>query len=111
MPRYLLVHRSAPTDQRQAPSPAQMQEMYAAFQAWKDRFADRIVDLGAKLTRSGRVVSAAGVTDGPFVEVKEVIGGYMVVEADSYDGAVEVARGIPGMSPGVTIEVREIASP
>ena len=35
-------------------------------------------------------------TDGPFVEAKEIVGGYMIVSAESYDGALEVAQGMPG---------------
>ena len=46
--KYLLLHRS-PTDNQQPPSPAQMQEMFAAFNAWKEKFKDNIVDMGGKL--------------------------------------------------------------
>jgi hypothetical protein len=43
---------------------------------------------------------------------QEIIGGYMVVAADSYDRAVEVATGCPGvMRPGKSLEIREIAGP
>jgi hypothetical protein len=41
--------------------------------------------------------------------MKEVIGGYMVLSADSYDGAIEVARESPGYMPGASLEIREIA--
>jgi hypothetical protein len=112
--RYLLINRSAPSDtgvKREPPSPAQMQEMFAAFNAWKEKFKDDIVDMGGKLKSGGKVLTTSGVTDGPFVEAKEIIGGYMVVEAESYDRALEVARGICEMSPTSSIEIREIASP
>jgi hypothetical protein len=88
-----------------------MQEMFAAFSAWKEKFKENILDMGGKLGPAGRVVTEAGVTDGPFVEVKEVVGGYMIVAADSYDRAVEVAKGVVEMSlPGSRIEIREIAA-
>jgi hypothetical protein len=48
-------------------------------------------------------------TDGPFVEIKEAIGGYAVFEADDLDAAIEVAAGIPAASMGGAIEVRPIA--
>jgi hypothetical protein len=51
-----------------------------------------IVDMGGKLKPGGRILTASGVTDGPFAEAKEVVGGYMVVAADNYDGAIEIAR-------------------
>lgn len=94
------------------PSPAQMQEMYAAFNAWKEKFKTNIVDMGGKLKSGGRLVTMAGVTDGPFVELKEVIGGFMIVAAESYDAAIEVARECPGVvGPGSSVEIREIAGP
>ncbi|MFT3699774.1 MAG: YciI family protein [Kofleriaceae bacterium] len=111
MPKYLLLQRSAPGPRQTPPSPAQMQEMYAAFNAWKDRFKDQIVDLGGRL-QGGKRVGTDGVTDGPFVEVKEIIGGYMIVDVANYDAAIEIARGCPGMiTPGSSCEVREIAAP
>lgn len=109
--KYLFIQRSAP-GKREPPSPAQMQEMYTAFHAWKEKFKDNILDMGGKLKPGGKIVSASGVTDGPFVEVKELVGGYMVVVAESYERALEVARESPGvMMPGSTVEVREIAGP
>ena len=41
-------------------------------------------------------MTASGVTDGPFVEAKEIVGGYMIVAAESYERALEVATGRPG---------------
>lgn len=109
--KYLVFLRSVPGKQER-PSPGQMQEMYAAFNAWKDKFKANIVDMGGKLKPGGKVLTASGVTDGPFAEAKEVIGGYMVVAADNYDRALEVARECPGVvRPGSSVEVREIASP
>jgi hypothetical protein len=108
--KYLLIQRSVP-ENHEPPSPAQMQEMYAAFNAWKEKFKDNILDMGGKLTRGGKLLSAAGVTDGPFVEAKEIIGGYMLVAADNYEQAVEVARACPGLLPRSTVEIREIAGP
>jgi len=93
------------------PSPAQMQEMFASFNAWKDKYKDNIVDMGGKLMPGGKILSSAGVTDGPFVEVKEVVGGFMIIAADSWELALEVAKASPGlMSPGSSIEVRELST-
>jgi hypothetical protein len=109
--KYLCIQRSASGKQQQ-PSPAQMQDMYAVFNAWKEKFKANILDLGGKLKSGGKIAAASGVTDGPFVEAKEIIGGFMIVAADSYDRAIEVVRECPGvMMPGSSVEIREIAGP
>ncbi|MCR9244497.1 MAG: YciI family protein [bacterium] len=88
-----------------------MEELYAVFQAWKDKFQDKIIDMGGKLG-GGRVVTSDGETDGPFVEAKEVVGGFMIVAADSLAEAIEVVRESPGVvMPGSSVEVREISTP
>jgi hypothetical protein len=54
-------------------------------------------------------VRAAGVTDGPFMETKEVLGGYSVLETDTYDQAVEISKSWPGVDRGlITIELRPV---
>ena len=114
MPKYLCMQRSqaGQCGQGEAPSPAQMEEMFAKFTAWKEKFAANIVDMGGKLSSDGKIVTSEGATDGPFVEAKEVIGGFMIVEADSMEEAVEVALQSPGTAmPGSSVEVREIETP
>lgn len=107
--KYLLIQRSAP-GRTERPSPAQMQAMYAAFDAWKEKFKDNILDMGGKLATGGKVVTADGVMDGPLVETKEVIGGYMLITAPSYERAIELARECPGViRPGSSVEIREIS--
>jgi hypothetical protein len=51
---------------------------------------------------------AVRVTDGPYSETKEVLGGYYIVQAENYDKAVEIARDCPQFEFGGSIEVREI---
>lgn len=112
--KYLVFMRSVPgTNGKQAPpDPARMQQMYEAFGAWQEKFKPNILDMGGKLKSGGKVLNATGVTDGPFAEAKEVVGGYMVVAAESYDRALEIVRECPGLvRPGSSVEVREIASP
>jgi hypothetical protein len=109
--KYLFLQRSSSGKSQQQPSPAQMQEMYGAFEAWKEKFKGNIVDMGGKLAPAGKVVKASGATDGPFVEAKEIVGGYMLVSAESIDEAIEVAKGMGFMMQGSSIEIREVASP
>ena len=110
---YLCIQRSQPGQPQkdEAPSPAQMEEMYAKFNAWKEKFQENIVDMGGKLG-DGKVVTSEGATDGPFVEAKEIVGGYMIVSAETMEEAVEVASQSPGVwMPGSSVEVREINTP
>jgi len=106
---YLCIMRSQAQKplQSEAPSPAQMEEMFAKFNSWKEKFKDNIVDMGGKLGE-GKIVTTDNVTDGPFVEAKEIVGGYMVISADSINEAVEIAHQSPGVFPGSSVEVREI---
>jgi len=106
--KYLFIHRSEPSTNTDEPSPAQLQASFAKWTAWKAKFEQDIVDWGDRLKPTGRVVSASTVSDGPFVESKEIVGGFMIVAAESYEHAVEIAQGMP-TSPGARIEIREMA--
>ena len=70
----LCIQRSQPGGPRksgEAPSLAQMEEMYASFNAWKEKFQDSIVDLGGKLG-DGKVVTSDGATDRPVVDCSTI---------------------------------------
>lgn len=108
--KYLVLFRNRPTADSTQPSPEQMQQMFAAYKAWMERFREDILDLGDKLKSDGRVATASGVSDGPFAEAKEVIGGYMLIAAEHYSGAVELVRACPAIqTPGASLEIRELA--
>ena len=108
--RYLFLHRS-PIDEA-PPSPTRMQEMYAVWMAWKEKFKNNVVDMGGKLKPTGKVLTASGAVDGPLIEAKEIVGGYMIVSADGYDRAVEMAQEMMAMmGPGTRVEIRELAGP
>ena len=64
---------------------------------------------GQQLGQEGKVLKAGGViTDGPFVEIKESLGGYISVKADSLDEATTLAHGCPSIAGGGSVEVRPI---
>jgi hypothetical protein len=108
--KYLVLFRSQPTSDQPRPSTEQMQQRFGAYKAWMEKFKDDILDMGDKLKSDGRLVTASGVADGPFIEAKEVVGGYMLVSAESYDGAVEVVRACPAVdAPGALLEIRELS--
>jgi hypothetical protein len=113
MPKYLCLQRSLPGGDASAekPSPAQMQGMYEKFNAWREKFQESLVDLGGRLG-TGRLALPDPAPDGPLVEVKELVGGYMIVSASDLNEAIEIARQCPGlMRPGSGVEVIEIRSP
>lgn len=112
MPKFLCLQRSLPTSSSpRAPSPTEMQALYEQFHAWRAQFEPQLVDLGGRLGK-GRVVTTDPPPDGPLVELKELVGGYMIVSADSLDEAARIAGACPGLvRPGSGVEVIEIHTP
>lgn len=112
MPKYLCMQRSIPAPDPQPDQAGRnMEDWYAAFQAWMKKFEDNLVDMGGKLGE-GKLVTSDAKTDAPLVEVKELVGGYMIVSAESLDQAIEVASACPGLvKPGSGVEVIEIHTP
>ena len=91
------------------PSPSDMEAMFAKYQAWQDKFSDNILDMGNKLGEVGSVVRHDSVADGPFVELKEIVGGYMMLSASTLDEAINVIKESPMVTnSGTSIEIREI---
>ena len=108
MPQYLLLLHNDPSGWQKL-SPEEMQKAVEKYMAWsKKPFVVASQRLGAD---PGRVIRAnAGhprATDGPYSETKEVLGGYYLIEAPSYDAAVEQALDHPHLEHG-TIEVRQL---
>jgi hypothetical protein len=113
MPKYMLLLHDDPSAFATM-SPADIQQVLEKYVNWGDRLkASGILTDGQKLTdEPGKVVRGAGgkmrVTDGPYSETKEVLGGYYVVEADSYEQAVDRTKECPHLEYGGTIELRQI---
>jgi hypothetical protein len=112
MPKFMLVYRSKPYAASEV-SPEAMQESMKLWNAWiGEGFAQGwMVDPGDALLPGGKIVNVKKkVSDGPFAEAKEIVGGYSVVNVDSYDVAVEKAKSCPHlMDDSATIEVRQLA--
>ena len=105
MPKFLFIYRES-TEPRTPPSPEEMQALQTAWYTWMQKFSSAIVPGGDGLKPTGRVLKAGVVTDGPYVEAKEIIVSFAIIQADNYDAAVAIARECP---PGHTIEIREFA--
>ena len=106
---FLLVFRRDYKTKEIQPSPEQLQAHLSRWREWFDDLKARDV-----LARPLQPWEGAGkvlkndktVTDGPYAEIKESIGGFIVVKAESYDEAVEIAKGSPVFELGGTVEVR-----
>ena len=113
MAKFLYLFRSNPGTYKSM-SPEQMQETMKKWMEWKDRLQKdgHIQQLGERLDVSGKVVrgKSKSVTDGPFVEVKDFIQGYMLVNAENLDQAVELSRGCPILDSDGTVEIRPFVS-
>ncbi len=112
MPNYMLFLHEQPADYSQF-SAEQIQGVIAEYVAWRHKIeAEGKLVGGEKLKdEGGRHISGANgslrVTDGPYTEAKEVIGGYFTISAADYDEAVETAKGCPHLKYGGRIELRE----
>jgi len=93
-------------------SPEQIQEMMKPWQDWMGSIAaqNKLVSRGHRLDSEGKVVKANNVvTNGPYVEIKEAVGGYGIVRARDIEEAAELAKGCPILKmPGGTVEVRPV---
>jgi hypothetical protein len=111
VPNFLFVYRSQPFDMSKV-SPEQMQQSMDRWSKWIGQgFAEGwMLDAGDALLPEGRIVNRDRVvTDGPFVESKEVVGGYSVIKAASFDEAITHAKTCPNVTEGGSLEIRQMA--
>ncbi len=110
MKDYLLIIRGG-EDIQELKSPEEMQAHMERWGAWMGGLAEQGKMLGGQpLMNEARSLTDKGntITDRPLAEGKELVGGYLIVKAESLDEAAEVAKGCPGFEHDCTIEVREI---
>ena len=106
---FLLVFRRDYTTKEVQPSPEQLQAHLNRWREWFDDLRARGLlarplqpwESGGKVLKQDK-----SVTDGPYAEIKESIGGFIVIRAGSYDEAVEIAKDAPIFELGGTVEVR-----
>jgi hypothetical protein len=91
-------------------SPDEIQSATEKFYIWYDRLINEgKMKPGQRLTFEGKTVARKNViTDGPFSESKEAIGGYWFILAQSLDEAVQIAKGNPCLDYGHLLEIRPI---
>jgi hypothetical protein len=87
----------------------EIQNAIDQFYVWLDRLVDEgKMKTGQRLANTGKTVSRTAVTDGPFGETKEVVGGYWFIVAGSLEEAAEIAAGNPCLNCGLFFEIRPI---
>lgn len=96
-----------------SPSPEQMQAIIQPFQDWIGSIAaqNKLVAPPKRWDTGGKVIKQGVVTDGPYAEIKESLGGMILIRAENYDDAVAIAQGCPILQWGGTVEVRMALAP
>ena len=111
MPEYLVLLHSDPSIWRQM-SAEQYQETKLKYRGWGLRGRESGLVLGGQKLAddSGKVIRGARpiVTDGPYSETKEMLGGYFLIQAENYEAAVQACLDHPHVAYGGTIELREV---
>ena len=109
MKDFMFLFRNS-TD-RSSATPEEMQSNMQLWFAWVEKLKNQgIYVAGEPLTPAGKVLKGKQtvITDGPFAESKEMIGGYFIVQADSLEAAAEIAKACPDLPHGGTVEVRDV---
>lgn len=112
MKEFMFLFRGG-DDMRAQQSPEEMQAHMQKWGAWMEKLSkEGTLVAGLPLNSDGKVVEKSGevVTDGPFAEGKEVVGGYLIVKANDLNHAVEISKECPIFEHNGTTEVREIMS-
>lgn len=113
MTQFALLYRSTNDAHRQTMgSPAKAQESMTKWRAWFKEMSEKgqLKSIGEPLERVGKVVGGGRktVTDGPYAETKDVIGGFSIIEARDLEQAAKIAAGCPILDVGGSVEVRPV---
>ena len=108
MEKFMLIFHGSQPEGR---SPEQMQAHMGKWMAWIDKLAKagKYVS-GEPLKAGGKFVSGNDktVTDGPFAEGKEVVGGYFIINAEDMNDAVSIAKECPDLELGASVQIRQV---
>jgi len=110
MKEFILLFRQPSYDY----SSVTPKEMQTLSQKWKDwtgsiEAKGKLSGTGPRLSTEGRVLKPGGViTDGPFVEISEKLGGFMIIKARDIEEATTIAHGCPALESNGSVEIRPI---
>lgn len=107
---FLLIFRRDFLTEEAQPKGDQLQEHLQQWQEWFKSLTeqDKLARPLQRWDGDGKVVKASqGITNGPYVEIKESIGGLVIIKARDYEEAAEIAKGCPILDLGGNVEVRK----
>ena len=108
MSQYLFLYRGG----RRPESPAEGEQVMQKWIAWMRDLDQKghLKDGGQPLEADGKVVRANGksITDGPYAESKDIVGGYTIVDASDLNQAAELSKGCPVFDRDGIVEVRPV---
>ncbi|WP_298117514.1 YciI family protein [Flavobacterium sp.] len=108
--KFMLVFRGGDTHPQNANS-KEAKEYIQSWITWMQDLGQKgILAGGENLERTGKQVSGKSkvVTDGPFIQDKEMINGYLIINAKDINEAVEIAKGCPIFKENGKVEVRQV---
>jgi hypothetical protein len=111
MKEFLMLFRMDAAPSGSTPSPEQMQASMKHWQDWMGGIAaqNKLANPGNRLSQEGKVLKSSNtLTDGPYADVKELVGGYIIVRAVSLEDAAGLAANCPILSVGGNVEIRPI---
>jgi len=112
MKEFMLLFRQANYDYSKA-TPEEMKTLQKKWHDWAGGISaqGKLVSNGPRLALEGKVLKAGGViTDGPFVEIREILGSFIIIKADNLEEATTLAHGCPAVDAGGSVEIRPIYS-
>jgi hypothetical protein len=107
MSEYLFIYRGGSTEPR---GPEHAQQTMQKWMTWMKDLGEKghMKDIGHPLEKTGKTVKGKSVTDGPYAETKDIVGGYTLIEAKDLDQAAQLSLGCPIFEVGGIVEVRPI---
>jgi len=108
MSEFLLVFRRDYKTQEIQPSAEQMKEHLAHWQVFFASLKDKLARPIQRFDPQGKIVMGSdAISDGPYAEVTQSIGGLLIINAEDYQEAVGIAKTCPVLELGGTVEVRQ----
>lgn len=112
MREFILLFRQPSYDYSNA-SPKEFEALSKKWKDWVGGISSqgKLISNGVRLSMEGKVLKTGGiVTDGPFVEIRERLGSFIVVSAESIEEATTLAHGCPSLDAGGSVEIRPTIS-